>query len=31
MSRSFGPAIIDALNGSYKTPIEFYFTANLRL
>ncbi len=26
-----GPAIVSALNGSYKTPIQFYFTANLRL
>ncbi|MBV8196819.1 MAG: hypothetical protein JO263_01680 [Candidatus Eremiobacteraeota bacterium] len=26
-----GPAIITALNGSYKTPIQFYFTANIRL
>ena len=26
-----GPAIIDALNGSYKTPLNFYLTANLKL
>jgi hypothetical protein len=26
-----GPAIISALNGSYKTPLGFYFTANLRI
>jgi hypothetical protein len=26
-----GPAIITALNGSYKQPIEFYLTANIKL
>lgn len=26
-----GPAIVTALNGSYKTPIGFFLTANLRL
>lgn len=26
-----GPAIVTALNGSYKTPLQFYFTANIRL
>ncbi|MBV8498039.1 MAG: TonB-dependent receptor [Candidatus Eremiobacteraeota bacterium] len=26
-----GPAIITALNGSYKTPIQFYFTANVKI
>jgi hypothetical protein len=26
-----GPAIISALNGSYKTPLQFYITANLKL
>src|SRR5579862_6943345 len=26
-----GPAIISALNGTYKTPIQFYLTANIRL
>jgi hypothetical protein len=26
-----GPAIISALNGSYKTPIQFYFTANIKI
>ncbi len=26
-----GPAIISALNGSYKTPLQFYFTANVKL
>ncbi|HEY1867770.1 MAG TPA: hypothetical protein VGG70_05690, partial [Candidatus Cybelea sp.] len=26
-----GPAIVSALNGTYKTPIQFYFTANIRL
>ena len=30
-SRSLGPAIISALNGSYKTPIQFYFTANIKI
>jgi Carboxypeptidase regulatory-like domain/TonB dependent receptor len=26
-----GPAIISALNGSYKTPLQFYFTANFKI
>lgn len=26
-----GPAIISALNGSYKTPIQFYLTANIKI
>ncbi|MGA8574521.1 MAG: TonB-dependent receptor [Candidatus Cybelea sp.] len=26
-----GPAIISALNGSYKMPLQFYLTANVRL
>jgi len=26
-----GPAIVTALNGSYKTPLQFYFTANIKL
>jgi hypothetical protein len=26
-----GPAIVSALNGTYKTPIQFYLTANIRL
>jgi len=26
-----GPAIVTALNGSYKTPIQFYLTSNLKL
>ncbi|HYL26246.1 MAG TPA: TonB-dependent receptor [Candidatus Nitrosotalea sp.] len=26
-----GPAIISALNGSYKTPIQFYLTANFKI
>ncbi len=28
---SFGPALVAAENGSNKAPIQFYFTANLRL
>jgi hypothetical protein len=26
-----GPAIISALNGSYKTPLQFFLTANIKL
>ncbi|MGB8907403.1 MAG: TonB-dependent receptor [Candidatus Cybelea sp.] len=26
-----GPAIVSALNGSYKTPIQFYLTANVKI
>jgi hypothetical protein len=26
-----GPAIVTALNGSYKTPLQFYLTANLKI
>jgi|HubBroStandDraft_4_1064222.scaffolds.fasta_scaffold00001_392 hypothetical protein len=26
-----GPAIVSALNGSYKMPLEFYLTANIRI
>ena len=27
----FGPAFIAVLNGSYKMPLEFYLTANIKI